>query len=115
MADKQVFVEREPYVKNDKSYFSYFVKGVIRGKNVRAALVPSDTGGYALLEIVFGDEMQAELTLKPYEIKDEASGNVITGNSYGVRSVDKETGEIFECPIKPFRKSDKTILAMLVR
>lgn len=115
MDNKKIFVERETYVKNEKTYFSYFIKGKVRGKEVRVAIVPPDNGGYSLLDIVFGEEMKAELTLKPYEIKDEKTGNVITGNSYGVRTVDAETGEVYECTVKPFRNSDKTILNMLLR
>ena len=57
--------------------------------------------------------MAAELTLTPYEIKDE-SGKVLKGNTYGVRSVD-EDGQIYECKIKPFRDSDKALLNMLLR
>ena len=34
--DKQIFVERDTYVKNEKTYFSYFIKGKVRGKDVRA-------------------------------------------------------------------------------
>ncbi len=118
MANKnsnQIMVERETFTKNDHTYFSYFIKGTVRGKDVKVAIVPPDNGGYALLDIVYGDAMAAELTLKPYEIKDEKTGNVITGNSYGVRTVDKATGEIFECPVKPFRSSDKAILNLLLR
>ena len=48
------------------------------------------------------------------EIKDEATGNVIKGNTYAVRSVD-ENGEVYECTIKPFRVSDKMLLNMLMR
>ena len=78
------------------------------------AVVPPDKGGYTVLDIVFGNEMSAELILKPYEIKDEATGRVIAGNSYAVQSVD-EDGEIYECSVKPYRNSDKALLAMLVK
>lgn len=111
---KTLFVERETYEKNDKTYFSYFIKGVIRGKDVRVALVPPDNGGYAVLDLVFGDAEKAELFLTPYEIKDEKTGRVIKGNSYGIRTVD-ENGEVYECAIKPFRASDKTLLQLLLR
>ena len=93
---KQIFVERETFEKNGRTFFSYFIKGVIRGKDVKVAVVPPDKGGYTVLDIVFGNEMSAELILKPYEIKDEATGRVIAGNSYAVQSVD-EDGEIYEC------------------
>ena len=108
-----IFVERETFEKNGKTYFSYFIEGEIRGKHVKAAVVPPDKGGYTVLDIVFGNEMAAELTLTPYEIKDD-SGKVLKGNTYGVRSVD-EDGQIYECKIKPFRDSDKALLNMLLR
>ena len=118
---KQIFVERETFEKNGRTFFSYFIKGVIRGKDVKVAVVPPDKGGYTVLDIVFGNEMSAfgnemsaELILKPYEIKDEATGRVIAGNSYAVQSAD-EDGEIYECSVKPYRNSDKALLAMLVK
>ena len=66
------------------------------------------------MDIVFGEAMQAELVLKPYEMKNEASGEVVKGNSYAVRSVD-ENGEVYECKIKPLRSSDKMLLNMLIK
>ncbi len=112
--DNRIYVERETYVKNDKEYFAYFIKGSIRGKAVKISVVPPDRGGYAVLEIVFGEAMAAELVLNPYEIKDEATGRVISGNSYLVRSYD-EDGVVYECSVKPFRNSDKMLLNMLIR
>ena len=107
-------VERETYEKNGNTYYTYFVKGKIRGKEVRIAVAPPDKGGFAVLDIVFGNEMKADLISKPYEIKDDATGNVIKGNTFAVQSVD-ENGEVYECPIKPFRASDKTLLNMLIK
>lgn len=112
--NKQIFVERETFEAKDKTYFSYFIKGKIRGKDVKIAIIPPDKGGYTVLDIVFGEAMAAELTLKPYEINDEATGKVISGNSYGVVSYD-ENGEIYECAVKPFRSSDKSLLNMLLK
>ena len=108
-----VKVERETYEKNGKTYFSYFIRGNVRGREVRAAVVPPDRGGYAVLDIVFGDKMEADLVVTPFEMKDDASGRTITGNTYKVRSVD-ENGEVYECKIKPFRASDKTLITMLL-
>ena len=111
---KTLFVERETYEKNDKTYYSYFIKGVIRGKDVRVALVPPDNGGYAVLDLVFGDAEKAELFSTPFEIKDDRTGRIVKGNSYGIRTVD-ENGEVYECAIKPFRASYKTLLQMLLK
>jgi len=113
MAKKKLFVERETFEKNDKTYFSYFVKGQIRGKDVKIAVVPPDKGGYAVLDIVFGSEMKADLVVNPFEIKDENTGKVITGNSFSVRTAD-ENGQVYECNVKPYRASDKALLNMLI-
>ena len=114
MKDKKIMVERETYEKDGNTYYTYFIKGKIRGKEVRIAVTPPDKGGYTVLDIVFGKEMKADLIAKPYEIKDDATGNVIKGNTYTVQSID-ENGEVYECPIKPFRASDKSLLNMLMR
>ena len=108
----KIKVERETFEKDGKTFFSYFIKGKIRGKDVRILVTPPDKGGFAVLDIVFGNEMQADLIVNPYEIKDDATGNVIKGNTYAVHSVD-ENGEVYECAIKPFRQSDKALLNML--
>lgn len=112
--NKQIFVERETFEKNGRTFFSYFIKGNIRGKDVKVAVVPPDRGGYTVLDIVFGDQMAAELVAKPFEIKDEATGKIISGNTYSVQTVD-EDGEIYECTVKPYRSSDKSMLNMLLR
>ncbi len=118
MENKHIIVERETFEKNGKRYYSYFIKGVVRGQEVRIGVAPpdkeKDMGGYTVLDIVFGDAMAAELVVKPFEIKDEKTKSVITGNSYAVRSYD-ENGEVYECSIQPARKSDKALLAMLLR
>ena len=112
--EKIIFVERETFEKNGKVYFSYFIKGAIRGKEVKINIMPPDKGGYTVLDIVFGEAMAAGLVIKPFEIKDDATGKVISGNSFAVQSYD-EDGEIYECAIKPFRSSDKALLNMLVK
>ena len=116
MAKKEnvIVVERETYEKNGKEYFSYFVKGNVRGKDVKASVMPLDIGGYTVLDIVFGSDMKAELVLNPYEIKDEKTGAVMSGNTYSVRSVD-ENGETYECRVKPSKNSDKSLLNMILR
>lgn len=110
---KVIYVDRESYEKNGKSFYTYFIKGIVRGKEVRVSVIPPDKGGYTVLDIVFGDKMQAELKINPYEIKNE-KGEVIKGNTYSVESVD-EDGEIYECKIKPSRPSDKSMLSMLIK
>ena len=113
MQNAKIKVERETYEKNGKTFYSYFIKGNVRGRDVKASLAPPDKGGYVILDIVFDDSMEAELVVVPYEIRDE-KGNVLKGNTYMVRSQD-ENGDIYECKIKPSRDSDKNILNMLLR
>ena len=113
MNEKKIKVERETYNKDDKTYYSYYIKGEIRGREVRIAVVPPDNGGFRVLDIVFDQENSSDLVLQPYEIKDER-GKVLKGNSYAVVSKDKD-GTEYECGIKPFRNSDKTLLNMLLR
>ena len=112
--NEMIFVERETFEKNGKTYFSSFIKGTIRGKDVKVAIIPPDKGGYTVLDIVFGNTMAAELVVKPFEIKDDATGKVIAGNTFAVQSYD-ENGDVYECAIKPFRASDKALLNMLIK
>lgn len=114
MGKNQILVEREIFEKDGKNYYSYFIKGKLRNKDIRIAVVPPDRGGYTVLDVVFGDKMSAELLAKPFEIKDDISGKVISGNSYVVHSVDSD-GQEYECAIKPYRNSDKALLNMLYK
>ncbi len=112
--DKTIFVERETYKKEDKEYFSYFIKGNVRGRDIKIGILPPDNGGYVVLDIVFDGAMKAELKLKPYEIRDEKTKKVTKGNTYVVVSKDEDTGKTYECRIKPSRPSDKDLLDMLL-
>ena len=109
----KVKVERETYEKEGKEYFSYFVQGIVRGVHMKAQVVPPDVGGYTVLDVVFNGQMEAELVVKPFEMKME-NGEVMKGKTYMVRSYD-EDGTVYECKIKPFRDSGKNILDMLTR
>ena len=111
--EKKIYVERELVQKDGKEFYSYYINGTVRGKDFRVLITPPDNGGYRVLDIVYGNEMAAELTLTPYEMRDE-KGKVIKGNTYGVRTVDTD-GTVYECKIKPFRNSDSTLLNMLLR
>ena len=109
-----VMVERETYEKNGRTYFSYFIKGNLRGVDFKLGVQPFDVGGYTVLDIVFNGELQAELVTKPWEIKDEKTGEVNSGLTYSVISYD-EDGTVYECAIKPAKKSDKDLMKMLFR
>ena len=115
--NKQIFVERETFESKGKTYFGYYIKGTVRGRDVKVGIAPpdkdTDKGGYAVLDIVFGNADKAELVLVPYEIRDEKTKKIVKGNSYVVRSVDDD-GRVYECPVKPSRTSDKSLLNMLL-
>ncbi len=113
MADKTIKVLRETYEKDGKVYFGYFIKGVVRGTDVKIQVSPHDFGGYTVLDIVYNGAMEAELKITPFKMKAD-DGSVIEGNTFSVVSYD-EDGEIYECPVKPSRRSDKTLMKMLLR
>lgn len=113
MENKKIIVTKGSYEKNGKIYETYFIKGVVRGQDVEVGVKPPDFGGYKVLEIVFNGALEAELEVTPFEMKDD-NGNVISGNTYKVISVG-EDGEVYECPVKPARASDKALMKMLLR
>ena len=94
-----------------------YIKGVVRGREVKIDLAPpnkdTDMGGYTVLDIVFGDADRADLIIEPFEITDDKTKQVIRGNRYFVRTVD-EDGRVYECPVKPSRTSDRSMLQMLL-
>lgn len=111
--DKKIMVEREAFDLNGKTCYSYFVKGTVHGREVKAQLVPQDAGGYVILDIVFDNKNTAELVIGSVSITND-KGKTETFPTYTVKNVD-DNGEVFECPVKTARKSDKTKLALLLR
>lgn len=111
---KVLKIERETYKSKDNlERFSYFVKGVIRRKNVKASLIPGDIGGYEVLDIVFGEDKTADLILVPYSMVDEKTGKEINGNGYEAQNID-ELGEVYKCKVKPRQASDRSLIEMLL-
>jgi hypothetical protein len=114
MSDKKLIVEREKFEFKGKEYMGYFIKGIVKGREVRATLKPQDINGYTVLDIIFEGASEVELIANPYSIKDETTGETKTGYTFLARSVD-ENGDVYECPVKHSRGSDKAILNMLVK
>ena len=115
--NKGIKVEKGTFEYKGKTYDEYYICGVVRGRDIKIKLAPpdkNDKGGYTVLDIVFGDETLADFVTEPFEFKNN-EGNIISGERFLVRTVDKDTGETYECAVKPARKSDKTLLAMLMR
>ena len=42
MENNKINVERETFESNGKEYFSYFIKGNVRGREVKAGVIPPD-------------------------------------------------------------------------
>ena len=78
MENNKIKVERETFESNGKEYFSYFIKGNVRGRDIKAGVIPPDKGSYTVLDIVFDGQMEAELIVTPFEIKD-VKGKTIKG------------------------------------
>lgn len=117
MANKNIKVERGLFDYKGKQYNEYSISGTVRGTEVKIKLAPpdkKDKGGYTVLDIVFGNENEADFVVVPFEFTN-GEGKTVTGNRFLVRTVDKETGEVYECAVKPARNSDKDMLAMLMR
>lgn len=110
---KTVYVERESFEgSNGEEYWSYVVKGKVRGRDVKVDFIPKDKGGYEPLDIVFDVNDKAELLMADEAMTDN-NGNVTRYISYLVRTVD-EDGLPYECAVKPARDSDKALLKMLL-
>ena len=110
---KNLKVLKEHYTKDGKEYNCYCLRGNIRGVDARIQLLPPDIQGYTLLDIVFGEENEADFVVTPFEFKDD-HGNVIAGNSYSVRSIGDQ-GEIYESKLIPANVSDKRLIELLLR
>ena len=105
--------KRELFEKNGNSYYAYYINGKVRNTEVKAQVIPPDLGGYKVLDIVYDGETQAELVVVPFKFAAD-DGHVIEGNTFKVVSTD-ENGEFYECPVQPARKSDKSMLDMLIK
>lgn len=109
-------VEREAYeAKNKKEYYGYFVRGQVRGREVRAELTPKnkDFDGYELLDLIFDIAPTAELYIHDEE-SETASGSKSIYTVYEVQNTD-EDGILYSYKLKPRAESDKSILNVLLQ
>ena len=111
--NKGLVLERESFKGNDgKEYFSYFLKGKVRQRDVKVDFAPKDKGGYEPLDIIFDVSPKAELVMTE-ETMTDSNGKETKYMSYKARTID-EDGLVYECGIKPSRDSDKALLGMLL-
>lgn len=111
-----LIVEREIYESKDKKqYYGYFVRGKVRGREVRADLMPKnkDFDGYGILDIIFDIAPTAQLLVSE-EKSESASGLLTQYTVYEVQNTD-EDGIIYSYKLKPRAESDKSILNMLLQ
>jgi hypothetical protein len=109
-------VERDTYETRDKKeYYNYFVRGQVRGREVRAELAPKnkDFDGYELLDLIFDIAPTAELYIRDEE-SETASGSKSVYTVYEVQNTD-EDGILYSYKLKPRAESDKSILNVLLQ
>ena len=60
-----IMVERETFESHGKEYYSYFIKGVVRGKEIKIQVAPpnkdTDKNGYNVLEVVFKEAINDKI------------------------------------------------------
>lgn len=94
-----------------RAYFAYILKGKLRGRDIKVDFSPKDKGGYLPLDLVFDISPKAELLIS--EVVSEMNGVKSRRTVYEVCTVD-EDGQLWKCEIKPTRKSDGDLLAMVL-
>lgn len=110
----KLFVERESFTGSDgKEYWSYILKGVVRGRAVKVDFAPKDKGGYEPLDILFDVQPKAELIIGE-DTMENADGRKTKFNTYTLKTID-EDGMDYTCSVKPARDSDKSLLNMIIK
>lgn len=112
-AVEKLLIERETYKgKDGKDYWSYFMRGKVRNRDVKVDFAARDQGGYEVLDIVFDGAETAELIMHDEEMTDD-SGKSTKYTVYEVQNVDAD-GTVYSCKVKPQRDSDKSLLTMIL-
>lgn len=108
----KLFLQRELFTGNDgKEYYSYLLKGKVRGRDIKVDFAPKDKGGYEVLDIVF--EVGAVELVIAEETMTSQDGKKTKYTTYKAIAYDEENSP-FECGVKPSRDSDKALLKMLL-
>lgn len=94
-----------------RAYFAYILKGKLRGRDIKVDFSPKDKGGYLPLDLVFDISPKAELLIS--EVVSEMNGVKTRRIVHEVCTVD-EDGQVWKCEVKPTRKSDGDLLAMVL-
>lgn len=108
----KLYLQRELFTGNDsKEYYSYLLKGKVRGRDIKVDFAPKDKGGYEVLDIVF--EVGAVELVIAEETMTSQDGKKTKYTTYKAIAYDEENSP-FECGVKPSRDSDKALLKMLL-
>lgn len=111
---ENLIVERETFTSKDKrEMYGYFVRGKIRGRDVKVDFNAEDQGGYEVLDIIFDIKPTAELLITENEMTND-DGTKQRYTTYEVQNVD-EDGIVYKYKVKPARKSDKAYLDVLLQ
>lgn len=110
----ELTIEREQFVSNKRKYWSYFINGELRKRKIKVELVPKDNGGYEMLDLVFGDETTAKLSVTRTSMRDKDTKRKISLISYEAYNIDEEDGSRYYTSIKPARNSDASALEQLL-
>lgn len=94
-----------------RAYFAYILKGKLRGRDIKVDFSPKDKGGYLPLDLVFDISPKAELLIS--EVVSEMNGVKSRRTVYEVCNVD-EGEKLWKCEVKPTRRSDSDLLAMIL-
>lgn len=109
----EMTVSRSKYTAKDgDERYSYFVSGDLRGKDVKANLIPTDIGGYEIIELIFLTDETAKLRMIKTKMSDQLTKQINEITSYEMFNFD-ESGDEIVCKVKPWQSSDKYILDML--
>ena len=114
MKNQALVLEREPFVaKNGKEMYSYFVRGVVHGREVKADFLAKDLGGYELLDLMFEIDPNVKLITHEESMTDD-KGNVTKYMVYEAQVVDAD-GLLYTYKLKLAQESDKTYLNILMQ
>lgn len=102
---------KEKLTADGRKLFKYFVRGAFRNRTIEAQFDPKDVGGYEPLDILF--EMPNKPVLIMTDEVMDNDGKKTYYTSYKVQAAD-ESGEVFECGVKPHGDGNKALLKMIL-
>ena len=112
--NQELVLERETFVsKNGKQMYSYFVRGKVHGREVKADFLAKDLGGYELLDLMFEINPKVNLIMHEESMTDD-KGNVTKYMVYEAQVVDAD-GLVYTYKLKLAQESDKSYLNILMQ